>query len=387
MGPLLGVKVVEFGSIGPGPFCCMLLADMGAEVVRVDRTEAQELGSSGDPKFNVLNRGRKSIAIDLKKREGVATARRLIAGADAVVEGFRPGVMERLGLGPDESLAANPALVYGRMTGWGQTGPLSQDAGHDINYIALAGALHCIGPKDGVPIPPLNLVGDFGGGALFLALGICAALFETAKSGKGQVIDAAMVDGVATLMTGVYASLSRGALGERGTNLLDGGAPWYGVYETKDGKYISIGSIESKFYGELLRRMQIGTDHLKAQFDRSGWDALREQFARAFKLKSRDEWCEVMQGGQVCFAPVLTPREAVTDPHLSDRGVFVERDGVLQPAPAPRFSRTRSEIASDPSRPGEHTAEVLRANSFSPEEIDALLALGAVRLAGSDRQY
>ena len=380
MGPLTGIKVVELAAIGPGPFCCMLLADMGAEIIRIDRTEASDLGSPADPKYNLLNRNRRSAAIDLKHPEGVAAVKRLISQADVLVEGFRPGVTERLGLGPDDCLKINQRLVYGRMTGWGQDGPLALAAGHDINYISLVGALNAIGPKGGPPVPPLNLVGDFGGGALYLAFGVVCALLECRASGQGQVVDAAMVDGASSLMTPVFAAMARGAWrNARGENMLDGGAPWYSVYETKDGKYVSIGSIEARFYRDLLKCIGLDSEALPARDDREAWPELRERFATAFRSKTRDEWCLIMEGSDVCFAPVLDPWEAQQHPHLKARGMFVESNGIVQPGPAPRFSRTKPSIRRPPPLPGEHTTEVLMEYGFLETEIEALRVANVVR--------
>lgn len=378
MGPLAGIKVIELGSIGPGPFCCMLLADMGADVVRIDRTEPADLGSPADPKFNLLNRNKRSAAIDLKSREGVTAVRRMIAQADVLVEGFRPGVTERLGLGPGDCEALNPRLVYGRMTGWGQDGPLAQAAGHDINYIALTGALGAIGTKE-QPVVPLNLVGDYGGGSLFLALGIVSALLESKNSGRGQVVDAAMVDGVSTLMTSLYATMARGAWRDgRGENLLDGGAPFYSVYETGDGKHVAIGSIESRFFKELLARTGIDPESVGPQHDRRTWPELRRRLAHIFSTKTRAEWCRIMEGTDVCFAPVLSPVEAREHPHLRKRRTLVEVNGILQPAPAPRFSRTASTIRSAPAVPGAHTLEILAEYGFEAAEIHSLRDAGVL---------
>lgn len=380
MGPLTGVKVVELGAIGPGPFCCMLLADMGAEVIRIDRMEPSDLGSPANPKYNLLNRNRRSAAIDLKHPEGLAAVKRLISRADALVEGFRPGVTERLGLGPDDCLKINQRLVYGRMTGWGQDGPLAQAAGHDINYISLVGALNAIGPKGGAPVPPLNLVGDFGGGALYLAFGIVCALLECRASGQGQVVDAAMVDGAASLMMPVFAAMARGdwRIG-RGENVLDGGAPWYCVYETKDGKYVSIGSIEARFYRDLLQCTGLDGEALPDRYDREAWPELREKLAAAFRLKTRDEWCSIMEGSDICFAPVLDVLEAQQHPHMKARGVFVESDGIVQPGPTPRFSRTKPSIRRPPPLPGEHTTEVLKEWGFLETDIEALRRAKVIR--------
>jgi alpha-methylacyl-CoA racemase len=367
MGPLQGIKVVELAGIGPGPFCCMLLADMGADVVRIDRTEPADLGTPSEPRFGLLNRGRRSIALDLKQPQHLATAKALIAKADALVEGFRPGVMERLGLGPDECLQINPRLVYGRMTGWGQDGPLAQAAGHDINYIALVGALHAIGPKGGAPIPPLNLVGDYGGGALYLAFGLLCGLLEAARSGKGQVVDAAMIDGAASLMTSIYGRKAAGAWSnERGSNTVDGGAHFYGCYETKDGKYISVASIEVRFYRELLERLGLNDEIGTSQHDTAGWDQAKQKLAVLFRTRTRDEWCALLEGTDVCFAPVLDLDEAMRHPHNQARGLFVEVEGIAQPGPAPRFSRTKPSIQRPPSFPGQHTEEVLSSWGVSP---------------------
>ena len=307
MGPLSGVKIVEMAGIGPGPLCAMLLADMGADVIRVDRVLASGLGMKRDPRFDLMNRSRRNIAVDVKKPEGRDVVIRLIEQADALIEGFRPGVMERLGLGPDECLSANARLVYGRMTGWGQDGTIAHAAGHDINYIALTGALNAVGSKDGPPVVPLNLFGDFGGGALYLALGIACGIIEARQSGHGQVVDAAMTDGCASLMTMFYGMMANGSWNDaRGSNAVDGGSHFYTVYETSDGKYVSIGSIEAKFYAELLERTGLADRDLPAQFDIAQWPQLKTVLADVFKTKTRDEWCDIMEGTDVCFAPVLS---------------------------------------------------------------------------------
>ena len=384
MGPLTGVKVVEIAGIGPGPFCAMMLSDMGAEVLRVDRTEATDLGVRNDPKYNLLNRGRRSIAVNLKSPEGVAAVKRLVQRADALIEGFRPGVMERLGLGPDICLGLNPKLVYGRMTGFGQDGPMAKAAGHDINYIAMTGALHSIGRQGGAPVPPLNLVGDFGGGALYLAFGVVCALLEAGKSGKGQVVDAAMVDGAASLMTGIYGLRAAGVWNDnRGENILDTGAPFYDVYETRDGKHVSIGSIEGRFYQELLQLAGLDKEPLAKQHDRKAWPVTKARFAEVFKQKTRDEWCKLMEGTDVCFAPVLSMAEAPKHPHNQVRGTFVEVDGVVQPGPAPRFSRSKPKIQRGPARSGEHTEAALADWGFSKAEIAALQKAGAIGAAAA----
>jgi len=372
-GPLAGVKVLELAGIGPGPFCCMMLADMGAEVVRIDRADKVKGGDPAKPPPDVLARGRRSIAVDLKQPDGVETVLKLVEQADVLVEGFRPGVTERLGLGPDVCAERNPGLVYGRMTGWGQEGPMAQAAGHDINYIALAGALDPIGRKGQPPTPPLNLVGDFGGGGMLLAFGIAAALVERATSGKGQVVDAAMVDGAATLMGFFFGMDAMGVWNkERGTNLLDTGAHFYDAYETSDGKYISIGSIEPQFYAELIEKSGLAGEELPHQMDQSQWPAFKERFEALFKQKTRDEWCEIMEGSDVCFAPVLSMSEAPNHPHNVHRETFVERQGLLQPSPAPRFGRSKPQLDRPPSHPGQHSAEVLESYGFAAAEIERL---------------
>ena len=378
-GPLHGLRVVELAGIGPGPMACMMLADMGADVVKVDRLTDPGLGIAMPAKFQVLHRGRPSIAVDLKSPDGLAVVKRLIDRADVLIEGFRPGVTERMGLGPDECLAANPKLVYGRMTGWGQDGPMARAAGHDMNYIALTGALNAIGSADGPPVPPLNLVGDFGGGTLYLLVGVLAALLEAQQSGKGQVVDAAMVDGAASLMTTFYGLKAAGLWSnERGANLLDGGAHFYSVYETSDGQFVSIGSIEAKFYAELLEKTGLDPDDLPPQMNRESWPIIREKLAAIFKTKSRDEWCAIMEGTDICFAPVLDLDEAPGHAHMKARGTFAEVDGVVQPAPAPRFSRTPAAIRRPPSPPGADTDEALAAWGFGADEVAALRAANAI---------
>lgn len=374
MGPLHGVKVIEFAGIGPGPFCAMLLSDMGAEVVRIDRK-----GGRGANKFDITSRGRRSIALDLKNPDAVKTAITLISQADALLEGFRPGVMEKLGLGPDVALKANPKLVYGRMTGWGQTGPLSQAAGHDINYIALTGALHAIGRKGETPVPPLNLVGDFGGGALYLAFGMACALFEARGSGKGQVVDCAMTDGAASLMSMFYGFKAMGMWSDsKGENLLDGGAHFYDTYETSDGKWVSIGSIEPQFYALLLEKTGITDPEFQSQMDRSKWPALKAKIAAVIKTKTRDQWDKLMEGTDVCYAPVLSLSEAPHHPHNKARKTFVEVDGVTHPAPAPRFSRTVPEIQGVAPTGGQHNDAILSDWGFSAADIAALKSSGAI---------
>ncbi len=379
MGPLSGVKVVELAGIGPGPFCAMLLADLGADVIRVDRTAEADLGIDRGRKYSVLNRSRRSIAVDLKNPDGVETVLKLVEQADALIEGFRPGVTERLGLGPDVCLERNPALVYGRMTGWGQQGPMAHAAGHDINYIALTGALHAIGPKER-PSPPLNLVGDFGGGGVYLAFGICAALLEARVSGSGQVVDAAMTEGAASLMGAIYGlHASGGWSNERESNFLDGGAYYYGVYETKDGKFVSIGSIEGKFHDELLELTGLSDATTVDRNDTGSWEHKRARLADVFATKTRDEWDEIMLGSDVCYAPVLDLEEAPHHPHNVARGSFVKVDGVTQPGPAPRFSRTPGEVQMPPAAPGQHTAEALADWGFDTDDIRKLRDIGAVK--------
>ncbi|MEY2405167.1 MAG: alpha-methylacyl-CoA racemase [Acidimicrobiaceae bacterium] len=360
-GPLSGLKVVEVAGIGPGPFAALMLADMGADVIRVDRAGSVRGGDPAAPPADILNRGRRSVGVDLKSPDGVEVLLQLVEHADAIFEPFRPGVAERLGFGPDVCLARNPKIVYGRMTGWGQEGPYANTAGHDINYISLAGALDHFGRQGEKPVPPLNLVGDFGGGGMFLAYGLVCAILEAKTSGKGQVVDAAMVDGSAILMTFIHGLRAMGIWAdERGTNLLDTGAHFYDVYETKDGKFVSIGSIEPQFYAELLRLTGLDQDpDLPWQNDKSAWPAMKDRITEIFKAKTRDEWCEIMEGTDVCFAPVLSMGEAPEHPHNVERGTFVELDGIVQPAPAPRFSRTPGAVARPPSHAGQHTDEVL----------------------------
>jgi alpha-methylacyl-CoA racemase len=351
MGPLSGCRVVELAGIGPGPFAGMILADLGAEVVRVDRPAAGERARA--ERFDVLGRGKKSVVLDLKRPEAVAAVLDLVAGADALIEGYRPGVTERLGLGPAECLARNPRLVYGRMTGWGQDGPLAQQAGHDIAYIALTGALHAIGEQGGPPQIPLNLLGDFGGGSTYLVIGVLAALWAVRSGAPGQVVDAAIVDGAAHLLAMTHGMLAAGAWAdERGVNLLDGGAPFYAVYATADGRHMAVGALEPKFYAEFLARLGLDEDPAR-QHDRNGWAALRGRIAGAFATRTQAEWTQVFSGSDACVAPVLGLREAADHPHIAARGTLVTRDGVLQPAPAPRFSATPAAPAAPPPAPGQ----------------------------------
>lgn len=373
-GPLSGVKIVEFAGIGPGPFCGMLLSDMGADVVRIDRK-----GGGGGSKFEVGARGRRSVAMDLKNPEAVEACLKLIEEADMLQEGFRPGVMERLGLGPDVCLKRNPKLVYGRMTGWGQYGPLAQAAGHDINYISLTGALHAIGRPGEKPVPPLNLVGDFGGGALYLALGMVSALTSARTTGKGQVVDCAMTDGSASLMSMFFGFTASGMWQpEKGTNMLDGGAHFYDTYETSDGKYISIGSIEPQFYALLREKAGLTEDLWDAQMDRAKWPEMKAKIEAVFKTKTRDEWSKLMEGTDICFAPVLGLDEAMDHPHNKERQTIVEIDGVQQPNVAPRFSGTPSEIQGPPPSVGAHNEEALSDWGFTSSDIDALKSSGAI---------
>jgi alpha-methylacyl-CoA racemase len=385
MGPLEGVRIVELAGIGPGPFCAMLVADMGAEVIRVDRAAnvGRDIGREGeDPRFGLLQRGRRNIAVDLKNPAGVEAVLRLIDRADALLEGFRPGVMERLGLGPEICLPRNNKLVYGRMTGWGQDGPIAHTAGHDINYIALSGALHAIGEAGGPPVPPLNLIGDFGGGALYLAMGVLAGIISARATGKGQVIDCSMVEGSASLMMMMYGALAAGAWREeRGSNRTDGGAHFYHVYETKDGEHVAVGSIEPQFYMLLLKHTGLAGENLPAQMERAAWPDMQQRLARIFKGKTRAEWTAIMQQTDICFAPVLRMSEAMHHPHNVHRESFVEVAGIPQPAPAPRFLGTPTRVQRPPARVGEHTEAILHDWGFAPGEIAELQRCAAVKSA------
>ena len=379
MGTLTGVKVVEFAGIGPGPFACMMLSDMGAEVIRIDRAAAVGKEPRA-PNVQTTLRGRRNIALDLKKPEAVEAALALIAKADILIEGFRPGVMERLGLGPDIVMKRNPKLIYGRMTGWGQDGPIAKTPGHDINYIALTGALHAIGTKAGGPVPPLNLIGDFGGGALYMVVGVLAAYIEAQRSGKGQIVDTSMVEGAASLMTPAYGALASGAhIEERESNRLDGGCHHYNVYETKDGKHICIGSNEPQFYQVMLETVGLGSERLPAQADRAHWPEMRARLAKIFKTKTRAEWTEIMEMKEICFAPVLSMSESMQHKQNVARGSFITVDGVKQPGPAPKFSRTPSAVQRKPAWAGEHSREVLGDWGFDQGKIDALVNSGAVK--------
>ena len=359
-GPLAGMRIVEFAGIGPAPLCAMILADMGATVLRLDRPEPSGLGLDRPAAFNLANRSRHSAIVDLKTPSGIETALALVEKADALIEGFRPGTMERLGLGPDVCLARNPRVVYGRITGWGQDGPLAKAAGHDLNYLALTGALDCIGRKGEPPTPPLNLVADYGGGALYLAVGILAALLEARQSGKGQVVDTAMVDGVGSLMTPLFGLQASGShVGERGTNFLDSGAPYYEVYECADGRFASVAPIEAKFRDVLFRVVGIGAEWVALADDEKNWPELKKRLAERFRTRTRDEWTALLEGTDACFAPVLTTAEAPHHPHLRARSAFVEVAGIVQPAPAPRFSRTPSAKPTPPEEPGQSTESAL----------------------------
>ncbi len=379
MSTLTGLKVVEFAGIGPGPFACMMLADMGADVIRIDRAGlvGQEPRA---PNVNTTLRGRRNLALDLKKPTAVEAALALIAKADILIEGFRPGVMERLGLGPEVAMRRNPKLIYGRMTGWGQDGPIAKTPGHDINYIALTGALHAIGTKTGGPVPPLNLIGDFGGGALYMVVGVLAAYIEAGRSGKGQVVDTSMVEGAASLMTPMFGALASGAWKEeRESNRLDGGSHHYNVYATKDGKHICIGSNEPQFYKELLETVGLGKAELPAQTDRQHWPAMRARLAEIFKTKTRAEWTAIMEMREICFAPVLPMSEAPDHPQNSARGTFVTVAGVVQPGPAPKFSRSPSQVGRGPAWAGEHSEQILADWGFDAAKIAALIDSGAAK--------
>ncbi|MBN9698205.1 MAG: CoA transferase [Zoogloea sp.] len=382
MGPLHGVKVIEFAALGPCPMAAMILADLGAEVVRIERKPAPGAKPASDlfdPKIDILNRSRRVLTLDLKKPEGLAAARELVSKADILVEGYRPGVMERIGLGPDACLAANPRLVFGRMTGWGQTGPLAHAAGHDINYLSLSGALSAIGEAGGKPVVPLNLVADCGGGAMLLVVGVLAALTEARTSGQGQVVDAAMTDGSALLMTMMYTLKAMGQWSaERGSNLLDGGAHFYDTYRCADGKYLSIGPIEPQFYALFLDKAGITDPDFKLQWDRARWPELKRRLAAHLETRSRDEWCALLEGSDACVAPILSMDEAPEHPHNRARGTFIELDGVIQPAPAPRFSRS---VPAQPRPPvvGASGEKVLTDWGFTPEAITGLRQAGAIQ--------
>ncbi len=377
MGPLTGIRVLEFEAIGPVPFCGMMLADMGADVLLADRQQDARLGFGRARWYDIMMRGRRSVTLDLKSPQGVEAAALLAGKADVVLEGFRPGVMERLGLGPDVLLAKNRRLVYGRMTGWGQTGPMAPRAGHDIDYIALSGVLHAIGREGERPVPPINLVGDFGGGGMMLAFGIVSALLEAKTSGHGQVVDAAMTEGAGLLSTMVWGMRAAGQWTDaRGVNVLDSGAPWYDTYATRDGKHFAVGAIEPKFYAELLDGLGLAHESLPAQHDRAEWPVLRERFARAFAEKTRDEWTRIFEGRDACAVPVLTFAEAAAHPHALARGSHVTVDGIAQPAPAPRFSRTPGAVRSGSPERGARGRDALRDWGFGDEDVERLAKLG-----------
>ena len=380
MGPLHGIRIVEMAGIGPGQLCGMLLADMGAQVIRIDRPDDGDPGVSMPARYDIMNRSRPTLAVDLKSKDGVELVLRLCESADALFEGFRPGVMERLGMGPADCMARNERLVYGRVTGWGQHGPLADSVGHDTNYIALAGALGSIGDKDRPPPIPLNLIGDFGGGALYLATGMLAAMLEASKSGKGQVVDAAMVDGVASMMTLFYGLMAGGLWTDsRRSNWLDGAAPFAKNYETSDGKYIAVCAIENRFYKALLESLEITDIDPFDQHDREHWPEQEAIFVRTFKTKTRDEWSDILERSDSCATPVLSMTEAPQHEHSRARNTYVTVDGIQQPGPAPRFSRTRSEIRHGPTVSGEHDRQALSEWGFSEIEIDRLLKNGILR--------
>jgi alpha-methylacyl-CoA racemase len=379
-GPLAGLRLIELAGLGPSPFAGMMLADAGADIIRIDRFDRATYPPRQEPHVDLLNRGRRSVAVDLKHAGGVALVLRLIESADGLMEGFRPGVAERLGLGPDICLAINPKLVYGRMTGWGQTGPMAQAAGHDIDYIALAGALEPIGRAGEKPLPPLNLVGDFGGGGMLLAFGMLAAILSAQQTGKGQVVDAAMVDGAASLMTMTYTLRASGIWNDqRGTNLLDTGAHFYEVYETADGGYIGVGAIEPQFYSELIGLLGLSGEDLPGQMDRDTWPSMKERFASIFATKTRAEWVTIFEGSDACAAPVLSSAEAHLHPHNVHRNTFTEVAGVVQPAPSPRFEGTPGAIRRPPPNPGQHGDEALDDWGVDAGDITKLRESGAIR--------
>jgi alpha-methylacyl-CoA racemase len=385
-GPLAGIKVIELAGAGGAPFACMLLADMGADVLRIDRPHAEDrlAGEPIEPRFNVMKRGRRSVILDLKAPAGREALLRLVAHADVLIEAYRPGVAERLGFGPQQCAEINDRLVYGRITGWGQDGPLAQVAGHDINFIALAGVLDAIGPANSAPVPPLNLLGDFGGGALYLVIGVLCALLERARSGKGQVVDAAMVDGAASMMSVAYGLLAAGRWNEaRGQNLFDGGAPWYSTYETADGKFVCIGPFEAPFFRELMARLGVAPQDVPDQFDRASWPMLARRLQQIFRTRTRDDWAALLQDLDVCFTPVLPMREAIEHPHNVARSTFITVDGVTQPAPAPRLSRTPGRVQAAPVAPGRGADDALRDWGLDDAEIASLRHKGAFGTAAA----
>ena len=376
-GPLSGIKIIELAGLGPAPYACMLLADAGADVLCIDRPDPS--ATAGEPYYKIENRSRPSVGVNLKHPDGIALVRELAKDADAFIEGFRPGVTERLGIGPEDLLAINPALVYGRMTGWGQDGALAKRAGHDVNYISIAGALWSMGRAEEVPSPPMNLVGDYGAGGMMLAFGVTSALLEAKTSGRGQVVDAAMIDGTASMMHLVYGfHFQKTWNEERGTNVLDSGAHFYEVYETADGKYMSVGAIEPQFYSVLIETLGLADEELPHQYDRPQWPAMKERFKAIFRNKTRDEWTARFSDLDACVWPLLTTWEAPSHPYLVEREVFVELEGMVQPAPAPRFSVTKSEISKPPSVPGADTDSALAAWGIDPDHIEALRGDGAL---------
>jgi alpha-methylacyl-CoA racemase len=382
MGPLQGRRIVEIAGIGPGQFCGMLLADMGAQVLRIVRADGHDFAATMPDRFNLMNRSRPAVVVDLKRPEGAEFVLGLCRQADALFEGFRPGVMERLGLGPDACMARNPGMVYGRMTGWGQDGPLAAAAGHDTNYIALSGVLASIGEAGGAPVLPLNLVADFGGGGLYLALGLLAAMLETASSGRGQVVDAAMVDGSASMMTMFHGLMAAGLWRDRrGSNLLDGAAPFMRTYATRDGHYVAVAALERRFYRNLLEGMELLDLDPDRQMQIERWPQFTRRFEETFRTRTRDEWCAILDGRDACFSPVLTLTEAPRHPHNQARGTYVAVDGIVQPAPAPRFSRTPAAISAPPAEPGRDAEAALAGWGVSPEEVQRLAESGAIRLA------
>ncbi len=381
-GPLAGIRVIELTAIGPVPFAGALLADLGADVVRIDRKPVPGAEPERPPQLDFYNRNKRSLALDLKSPASTQALLKMVASADVLMEGYRPGVAERLGLGPQPCLSANPRLIYGRMTGWGQDGPLAQEAGHDINYLALTGALHCIGAAGGPPVPPLNLVADLGGGAMYLVVGVLSALLEVRTSGRGQVVDAAIVDGVANLMSAFQSFRQQGVwTANRGENIVDGGAPFFGTYQTLDGRYVAVGAIEPHFYVNLLAVLGIDAATLAAQHDRSHWPAIRERFAAAFRTRTRADWERAFAGREACFAPVLDIDEAWAHPHMQARGVFTRFDGVMHPTPAPRFSRTEGVLRRPAPAAGQHGLEVLAEWGLDAGSIDALRKAGAAHVA------
>ena len=382
-GPLSGFRVLELTAIGPVPFAAALLADMGADVVRIDRLPVPGVAPELPPRFDFYNRNKRSLALDLKRPQAVQTVLRMVREADVLLEGYRPGVTERLGMGPTVCLAANPRLVYGRMTGWGQDGPLAQSVGHDINYLALTGALHCIGAA-GQPVPPLNLVADLGGGAMYLVAGVLAAAMEARASGRGQVVDAAMIDGVTNQMSAFQAYRQQGSwTANRAENIVDGGAPFYGTYETRDARFIAVGAIEPHFYAALIDALGLTGQTLPEQNDRAAWPAMRERFGAVFRTRTRDEWVQAMAGRDACFAPVLDIDEAPQHPQMRARNVFTRFDEVLHPSPAPRFGRTPGTLRRPAPAPGQHSREVLADWGLASAEIEALLDAGAAQQAAA----